>query len=168
MDKPFELVVKPYTDRALAAMRHREDKKRTGTYVTLQAFQPGIGTGACGPAIAKEHQFDARKEYELKFILSVEYKWYIGDSPQCTVLRAIAKKLSREKSVRPFTGFRQSVVRPAVFLTKSSDCYNWKMPALCKKSFFLCMTSGKPECYAHSAKSAAQAAVQIHTSLRTG
>ncbi len=72
VDKPFELAVKPYTDRALAAMRHREDEKRTGTYVTLQAFQQGIGTGACGPAIAKEHQFDARKEYELKFILSVE------------------------------------------------------------------------------------------------
>ncbi len=69
VDKPFELAVKPYTDRALRAMRHREDEKRTGTYITLQAFQQGIGTGACGPAIAPEHQFSARQDYELKFIL---------------------------------------------------------------------------------------------------
>ena len=72
VDKPFELGVKPYTDRELAAMRHREDEKRTGTYVTIQAFQQGIGTGACGPAIAREHQFPAKQDYELKFIISLE------------------------------------------------------------------------------------------------
>ena len=72
VDKPFELGIKPYTDRALAAMKHREDEKRTGTYVTIQAFQQGIGTGACGPAIAKEHQYSARQDYELKFIIRVD------------------------------------------------------------------------------------------------
>lgn len=71
-DKPFELGVKPYTDRALLSMRHREDEKRTGTYVTIQAFQQGIGTGACGPAIAREHQFSAKQDYELKFILQIQ------------------------------------------------------------------------------------------------
>lgn len=72
VDKPFELGIKPYTDRALAAMKHREDEKRTGTYITIQAFQQGIGTGACGPAIAKEHQYSAKQDYEIKFIIRVE------------------------------------------------------------------------------------------------
>ena len=72
IDKPFELGIKPYTDRALAAMKHREDEKHTGTYVTIQAFQQGIGTGACGPAIAKEHQYSARQDYEVKFIIRLE------------------------------------------------------------------------------------------------
>lgn len=52
-------------------MKHRKDEKRTDTYVTIQAFQQGIGTGACGPAIAKEHQYSARQDYEVKFIIRV-------------------------------------------------------------------------------------------------
>ena len=71
-DKPFELGVKPYTDRALFSMKHREDEKRTGTYVTVQAFQQGIGTGACGPAIMPEFTYGAKSDYELKFIISVK------------------------------------------------------------------------------------------------
>ena len=71
VDKPFELGVKPYTDRALFSMKHREDEKRTGTYVTIQAFQQGIGTGACGPGIMPEFQFPAKQDYELKFLISV-------------------------------------------------------------------------------------------------
>ena len=69
VDKPFELGVKPYTDRALFAMKHREDEKRTGIYVTVQAFQQGIGTGACGPAIMPEFQYGAGEDYELKFLI---------------------------------------------------------------------------------------------------
>ena len=72
VERPFELSVKPYTDRALATMKHQKDEQRTGTYVTIQAFQQGIGTGACGPAIAKEHQFNVKQDYELKFIICVE------------------------------------------------------------------------------------------------
>ena len=72
VDSPFELAVKPYTDRALMAMKHREDEKRTGTYVTLQAFQQGIGTGACGPAVMPEFQFSARRDYEFRFLIRVE------------------------------------------------------------------------------------------------
>ncbi len=72
VDQPFELSIKPYTDRALAAMKHREDEKRTGTYVTIQAFQQGIGTGACGPAVAREHQYRARQDYQLRFIIRME------------------------------------------------------------------------------------------------
>nr|SIP63360.1 Beta-galactosidase / GH2 [uncultured bacterium] len=72
VDSPFELGVKPYSDRELLSMRHREDEKRTGTYVTIQAFQQGIGTGACGPQVAPEYQYSARQDYELRFIISLE------------------------------------------------------------------------------------------------
>jgi hypothetical protein len=71
VDKPFELAIKPYTDEALFAMKHQKDEIRTGTYVTIQAFQQGIGTGACGPAIMPEYQYSARKDYELRFLIQV-------------------------------------------------------------------------------------------------
>ncbi len=67
--KPFELNIKPYTDRALKDMKHREDEVRTGTYVTINAFQQGIGTGACGPGIAKEHKYPGSEDYELTFLI---------------------------------------------------------------------------------------------------
>lgn len=69
VDKPFELGVKPYTDTALLSMKHRRDEVRTGTYVTISAFQMGIGTGSCGPATRPEYCFDAKKEYTLRFII---------------------------------------------------------------------------------------------------
>lgn len=70
--RPFELGIKPYTDRALCGMKHRKDEVRTGTYVTIQAFQQGIGTGACGPAIMPEYQFKAQNDYTLQFLIRVE------------------------------------------------------------------------------------------------
>ena len=72
VDKPFELGIKPYTDKALRAMRHRKDEVRTGTYVTIQAFQQGIGTGACGPGIMPEFKYSAKQDYTLKFLIRVE------------------------------------------------------------------------------------------------
>ncbi len=72
VDAPFELGVKPYTDKALCAMKHRGDEVRTGTYVTIQAFQQGIGTGACGPNIMPEFRFSAKQDYTLKFLIRVE------------------------------------------------------------------------------------------------
>ena len=66
---PFELGVKPYTDRALVDMRHRCDEVESGTYVTLSAFQMGIGTGSCGPATAPQYRFSARDEYVLQFVI---------------------------------------------------------------------------------------------------
>jgi len=69
VEKPFELGIKPYTDRALLTMRHRCDEVESGTYVTLSAFQMGIGTGSCGPATAPQHRFDAQKEYVLQCII---------------------------------------------------------------------------------------------------
>ena len=72
VDKPFELGIKPYSDWALCRMKHRKDEKRTGTYVTIQAFQQGIGTGACGPGVMPEYQYSAKKDYTLKFLISVK------------------------------------------------------------------------------------------------
>jgi hypothetical protein len=69
IEKPFELGIKPYTDLALTEMTHREEENRTGTYVTIQAFQQGIGTGACGPAIMPEFQFPANQDYTLRFVI---------------------------------------------------------------------------------------------------
>ena len=72
VEQPFELGVKPYSDKALCAMKHRGDEVRTGTYVTIQAFQQGIGTGACGPNIMPEFRFGAREDYTLRFVIRVE------------------------------------------------------------------------------------------------
>jgi beta-galactosidase len=70
VDKPFNLGVKPYSDLELTKMRHRSDEVTSGTYVTLSAFQQGIGTGSCGPYTLKEHCFKAKQDYELKFVIS--------------------------------------------------------------------------------------------------
>ncbi len=72
VDDPFELGVKPYTDKALMGMKHREDEKRTGTYVTISAFQQGIGTGICGPGPAERFFYPVNREYTLKFVIYVK------------------------------------------------------------------------------------------------
>lgn len=72
VDRPFELAVKPYSDEELRGMRHREDEVRTGTYLTVQAFQMGIGTGSCGPATRAEYRFDCRGEHELRYLVCWE------------------------------------------------------------------------------------------------
>ena len=70
IENPFELGIKPYSDRELLSMKHREDEVMTGTYITISAFQQGIGTGICGPATAKEYCYSADCDYELKFLIS--------------------------------------------------------------------------------------------------
>lgn len=70
VEKPFELGVKPYSDWELLSMKHREDEVQTGTYVTISAFQMGIGTGSCGPATLPKYCYDANKEYTLQFIIA--------------------------------------------------------------------------------------------------
>ncbi len=72
VDRPFELGIKPYTDRALTGMKHRGDEVRTGTYVTIQAFQMGIGTGACGPVTAEPYLYPADRDYTFRFLIRTE------------------------------------------------------------------------------------------------
>ena len=40
--------------------------------MTIQAFQQGIGTGACGPGVMPEYQYDSGKDYTLRFLIRVE------------------------------------------------------------------------------------------------
>ena len=74
VDKPFELSVKPYSDTDLLKFKHREDEHKSGTYVTINAFQQGIGTGSCGPYTLDEHCYDASKDHILRFIITRELK----------------------------------------------------------------------------------------------
>lgn len=68
-DRLFELGIKPYSDRELLAMRHRQDEKRSGTYITISAFQMGIGTGSCGPSTRPEYCYPVKRDYVLRFII---------------------------------------------------------------------------------------------------
>ncbi|HIT32127.1 MAG TPA: hypothetical protein IAC25_04795 [Candidatus Enterenecus stercoripullorum] len=72
IDRPYELNIKPYPDKALLAMKHRKDEVRTGTYVTIQAFQQGIGTGSCGPGVMPEFQYPGDRDYTLRFLIRLE------------------------------------------------------------------------------------------------
>lgn len=72
LEKSFELGVKPYSDRKLLGMKHREDEVTTGTFVTISAFQMGIGTGSCGPKTRPEYCYDMNEDYELKFVIRVD------------------------------------------------------------------------------------------------
>ena len=68
----FDLGIKPYSDTELLDMKHREDEKRSGTYVTISSFQQGVGTGICGPKTAEafRHPVSPKGEiYELSFII---------------------------------------------------------------------------------------------------
>lgn len=72
VDVPFELGIKPYSDQELLSMRHREDEVRSGTYVTISAFQQGIGSGICGPGPDPEYLYPARQDYTLRFLIRVQ------------------------------------------------------------------------------------------------
>ncbi len=69
---PFEFGIKPYTDRALLSMKHQKDEVRTGTYVTIEAFQQGIGTGACGPVTAERFKYPCDRDYTLKILIKTK------------------------------------------------------------------------------------------------
>lgn len=72
VDRAFDLGIKPYSDTELLGMTHREDEKRSGTYVAISAFQQGIGTGICGPETADEYKHPLKDDYELRFVISVD------------------------------------------------------------------------------------------------
>ena len=72
VESPFELGIKQYSDRELLGMKHRKDEKRTGTYVTISAFQMGIGTGICGPKTAKMYCYPVNEDYTMKFIIKTK------------------------------------------------------------------------------------------------
>jgi len=70
VNQAFELGIKPYSDAELLKMKHRRDEKKTGVYVTISAFQMGVGTGSCGPATLEKYCYEADKDYVLQYLLS--------------------------------------------------------------------------------------------------
>ncbi len=72
LEQPFELGIKPYTDWELCFMGHREDEKRSGSYITVSAFQRGIGSGSCGPLQPLPQycfRYEEGTEYTFSFII---------------------------------------------------------------------------------------------------
>ena len=69
VEKAFELGIKPYSDRELISMRHREDAVRSGTYVAVSMFQAGIGSGSCGPIADDSYQYPMTKDYQYSFLI---------------------------------------------------------------------------------------------------
>ena len=68
----FELGIKPYSDRELISMRHREDIVRSGTYAAVSLFQAGIGSGSCGPIAADAYQYPMTADYHFSFLIRKE------------------------------------------------------------------------------------------------
>ena len=69
IDAPFELGVKPCTDRALLHMRHRADLVTEGAYAAISLFQMGVGSASCGPHTDARHTFPANRTYTLRFVI---------------------------------------------------------------------------------------------------
>ena len=53
-------------------MKHRSDEIRTGTYVSINAFQQGFGSGSCGPYVSPENMYLANQDYEYKFLIKID------------------------------------------------------------------------------------------------
>ena len=68
----FELGIKPYSDRELISMRHREDIVRSGTYAAVSLFQAGIGSGSCGPIAGDSYQYPMTKDFHFSFLIRKE------------------------------------------------------------------------------------------------
>ena len=69
VENAFELGIKPYSDRELISMRHREDAVRSGTYAAVSLFQAGIGSGSCGPIAGDAYQYPMTKDYHFSFLI---------------------------------------------------------------------------------------------------
>ena len=74
LEDSFELGVKPYSDKELLSMKHRDDEINSGTYINICKFNRGIGTGACGPVTLDKYKYYPNKEYKLKFVIELGKK----------------------------------------------------------------------------------------------
>lgn len=69
-DKKFTFNVHNYSQTALYNAEHREDlKDESTTFVTLDGFTCGTGTGSCGPNTLPEYEVDATKELDFNFVI---------------------------------------------------------------------------------------------------
>ncbi len=74
-DKKFNFNVHNYTQEALRKAEHREelcDEKTT--FVTLDGYTRGTGTGSCGPKTLPEYTIDTSKELTFNFVIVPQKK----------------------------------------------------------------------------------------------
>ena len=69
-DKKFDFNVHNYTQALLQKADHREDVyDQKTTFVTLNGYTKGTGTGSCGPATLPKYSIDATKELTFNFVI---------------------------------------------------------------------------------------------------
>lgn len=74
-DRRFNFNVHNYTQELLSKADHREDiYDQKTTFVTIDGYTKGTGTGSCGPATLPEYSIDASKELTFNFIISPSKK----------------------------------------------------------------------------------------------
>lgn len=70
-DKSFTFNVHNYSQKLLFGAEHREDLHDEGaTFVTLDGFTCGTGTGSCGPNTLPEYEVDATEELNFNFVIA--------------------------------------------------------------------------------------------------
>ena len=74
-DKKFNFNVHNYTQETLRKADHREDlcDEKT-TFVTLDGYTRGTGTGSCGPKTLPEYTIDTSKELTFNFVIVPQKK----------------------------------------------------------------------------------------------
>ena len=74
-DKKFNFNVHNYTQDTLHKANHREDvvDEKT-TFVTIDGYTKGTGTGSCGPATLPQYSIDASKELTFNFVIAPSKK----------------------------------------------------------------------------------------------
>ncbi|MBR5441892.1 MAG: hypothetical protein IKV44_02970 [Clostridia bacterium] len=74
-DKRFNFNVHNYTQETLRKADHREDlcDEKT-TFVTLDGYTRGTGTGSCGPKTLPEYTIDTSKELTFNFVIVPQKK----------------------------------------------------------------------------------------------
>ncbi len=74
-DKRFTFNVHNFTQETLFKANHREDiKDEKTTFVTIDGFTRGTGTGSCGPRTLPEYCIDASKELTFNFVITAKGK----------------------------------------------------------------------------------------------
>ncbi len=74
-DKKFNFNVHNYSQEMLFNANHREDiQDQKATFVTLDGYTRGIGTGSCGPKTLDKYLIDASKELTFNFIIAPNKK----------------------------------------------------------------------------------------------
>ena len=72
-DRRFNFNVHNFTQETLFNANHREDiKDEKTTFVTLDGYTRGTGTGSCGPRTLPEYCIDASKELTFNFVITTE------------------------------------------------------------------------------------------------